>query len=253
MELAEKQLQEFSDQGFVNVGRIFDERQLATISAEYDRLVTQEAQVLGNEKDGFFPYRAMLNFRSQELAKFILHPPLVAMARQILGDEIRFWWDQGINKRPGSRSPIRWHQDNGYQRGRTQEFLTCWLALDASDLRNGGLEVIPGSHKGGQRLHGWEGVHAVIPGEGLDASPSVGLDAGRGEMLIFSSLLVHQTPGNHTLDRERRAWVIQYCRGDQYNEVTGEVYDDRPWVMSGGKIVDALRSERPFNLGRERA
>ena len=169
MELAEKQLQEFSDQGFVNVGRIFDERQLATISAEYDRLVTQEAQVLGNEKDGFFPYRAMLNFRSQELAKFILHPPLVAMARQILGDEIRFWWDQGINKRPGSRSPIRWHQDNGYQRGRTQEFLTCWLALDASDLRNGGLEVIPGSHKGGQRLHGWEGVHAVIPGEGLDA------------------------------------------------------------------------------------
>ena len=47
MELAEKQLQEFSDQGFVNVGRIFDERQLATISAEYDRLVTQAAQVLG--------------------------------------------------------------------------------------------------------------------------------------------------------------------------------------------------------------
>ena len=55
MELAEKQLQEFSEQGFVNVGRIFDERQLATISAEYDRLVTQEAQVLATKRTDSSP------------------------------------------------------------------------------------------------------------------------------------------------------------------------------------------------------
>ena len=253
MELSEEQLREFSRRGFLNLGPIFDAEQLATIGSEYDRLVVPEAQVLGNEDDGFFPYRAMLNFRSRKLAEFVLHPRLVAIARQILGDEIRFWWDQGINKSPGAGSPIRWHQDNGYQDGRTQEFLTCWLALDSSDRDNGGLEGIPGSHAQGHREYAWEGAHAVIPEPDIDSRGSVPLDAGAGELLIFSSLLVHQTLGNRTRDRHRRSWVIQYCRGDQHNEVTGEIYDNRPWVMKAGRIADELRSERPFDLVRERA
>jgi len=253
MALSEAQLESFSHQGFINLGRIFDDAQLRTISTEYDLLVTDEAQVLGNDEEGFFPYRAMLNFRSPALAAFILHPHLLAIAQQVLGDDIRFWWDQGINKKPGSGSPIAWHQDNGYQRGRTQEFLTCWLALDASDTENGGLNVIPGSHQAGHRPHTWEGVHAVIPGDQLDTADSVGLDARAGEVLIFSSLLVHQTLGNLTADRQRRAWVIQYCRGDQYNEVTGEVYDNRAWAVKGGVVADSLESERPFDLVRERA
>ena len=57
--LSDSQLQSFSRQGFVNLGQLFDDEELHTISTEYDRLVTDEAQVLGNEEDGFFPYRAM--------------------------------------------------------------------------------------------------------------------------------------------------------------------------------------------------
>jgi phytanoyl-CoA hydroxylase len=251
MALSDDQLRTFGQQGYVNVGRLFEPPLLETIAKEYDRLVTFDAQVLGNPEDGVFPYRAMLNFRSPDLKACILHPPLLEIAVQLLGEDVRFWWDQGINKAPGSGSEIAWHQDNGYQRGRTQEYLTCWLALDDSDLDNGGLMVIPGSAREGFREHEWQGVHAVIPDAGFDASAAVPLDASAGDLLLFSSLLVHQTVGNHTSDRHRRAWVIQYCRGDQYNEVTGEVYDDRAWAVRAGEIVDELRSERPFDLSRE--
>jgi phytanoyl-CoA hydroxylase len=251
MALGDDQLRSFHRDGYLNVGTLFDRGQLETISKEYDRLVTFDAQVLGNEADGVFPYRAMLNFRSPELKRCILHPPLLELAVQILGDDVRFWWDQGINKAPGSGSAIGWHQDNGYQKGRTQEYLTCWLALDDSDLENGGLMVIPGSPSGGLRRHEWQGVHAVIPDSELDAREAVALDANAGDMLLFSSLLVHQTVGNDTRDRNRRSWVIQYCRGDQHNEVTGEVYDDRAWAVRGGTIVDELTSERPFDLSRD--
>jgi ectoine hydroxylase-related dioxygenase (phytanoyl-CoA dioxygenase family) len=253
MKLLKQDIEAFRIQGYLNLGTVFDAKELATISREYDRLVRSEVQVLGNEEEGVFPYRAMLNFRSPELQKFILHPRLVAVAEQILGEEVRFWWDQGINKPPGAGSPIAWHQDNGYQRGRTQEFLTCWLALDHSEQANGGLEVIPGTHTAGQQEHRWEGVHAVIPAEELDTGAAVPLDVGEGELLIFSSLLVHQTLGNQTQDRQRRSWVIQYCRGDQHNEVTGEVYDNRPWVVRGGKTLAELHSERPFHLARDHA
>ncbi len=253
MELSEQELEIFHSQGYLNAGPIFDAEELATIAGEYDRLVRKEAQVLGNEEDGVFPYRAMLNFRSPELQSVILHPRLVGIARQILGDEVRFWWDQGINKSPGAGSPIAWHQDNGYQRGRTQEFLTCWLALDDSDQANGGLHAIPGSHRAGHRAHAWEGVHAVVPAESIDTGAAIPLDVAAGELLIFSSLLVHQTLGNGTSDRQRRSWVIQYCRGDQHNEVTGEIYDNRAWVVRGGEAATELISERPFALVRDHA
>ncbi len=253
MALTHEQREAFETQGYVNLGPVFDPKELDEIAREYDRLVNFEAQTLGNEQDGVFPYRAMLNFRSPRLAACILEPALLEIAAQLLGDDVRFWWDQGINKAPGSGSPIAWHQDNGYQKGRTAAFLTFWLALDDSDLANGGLQVLPHSSADGLLPHEWRGVHAVIPDDAIAVDRAIPLDARAGDVLLFSSLLVHQTAGNHTADRQRRAWVIQYCPGDMRNEDTGEVYDNRPWAIRGGKFASQLEAERPFDLQRDRA
>lgn len=250
MKLSPEQRTRFDEQGFLNVGRLFSGVELDEIRAEYDALVRPDAQVLGNADDGFFPYRAMLNFRSPALARYVLHAGMVELAADLLGPDVRFWWDQGINKSPGAGSPIPWHQDNGYEKGRMQAYLTCWLALDDSSLENGGLLVLPGSHREGQRDHVFEGAHAVIPE--VDDAGAIALDAAAGELLVFSSLLVHETVGNQTPDRDRRAWVVQYCRGDQRNDVTGEIYDNRPWVVRGGARQDALEAERPFDLRGDR-
>jgi phytanoyl-CoA hydroxylase len=248
MPLADATLDRFRNDGFVNLGPLFEPAELAEIGAEYERLVTLEAQVLGNPQDGVYPYRAMLTFRSATLKKLVSDPRLLDLAVAILGPDIRFYWDQGINKRPGAGSYIAWHQDNGYQGGITQEYLTCWLSLDDSSLSNGGLLVVPGSHRGGQLDHEWQGVHAVIPDVDLDTGAATPLDALAGDLLIFSSLLVHQTVGNETRDKNRRAWVIQYCRGDQRNETTGEVYDNRPWVVRDGAPVGEPWAERKLDL-----
>lgn len=253
MALSDAQLERFRADGYVNLGRVFDAAELEMIGAEYDRLVTPDAQVLGNAEDGVYPYRAMLNFRSPSLKLLLTDARLLDLAVALLGPDVRFYWDQGINKSPGAGSEIAWHQDNGYQGGRTQEYLTCWLSLDDSSLENGGLLVVPGSHHGGQREHERHGVHAVIPKEAFDAASAVPLDAKAGDLLIFSSLLIHQTVGNKTADKHRRAWVVQYCRGDQRNEDTGEVYDNRPWVVRGGEPVVEPWAERVFDLRADRS
>ncbi len=236
------------EQGFANAGRPFDDAELEEIRAEYDRLVDFDHQVLGNEADGVFPYRAMLHFRSDVLRRYVNHPELMELVVQLVGPDVRLWWDQGINKAPGSGSYIRWHQDNGYQTGRVPEYLTCWLALDDSDADNGGLFVVPGSHRRGPVEHVMEGPHAVIPEPLARAEGAIALDARAGDLLVFSSLLVHQTVGNRTPDRHRRSWVLQYAPGDMRNETTGEVYDDREWVVRGGEIVAEPWSERRLNL-----
>jgi len=252
--LTEAQRRELDSLGYTNAGCRFTPEELAEIASEYDRLVTPEAQTLGTPEQGLYPYRAMLNFRSDPLRRFVLHSALLSIAREVLGDDVRFWWDQGINKSPGARSLIAWHQDNGYTPGRIPEYLTCWLSLDASSQANGGLQVVPGSHRLGQREHQMDGAHAVIdPSDGeLDVTGAVPLDSAAGDLLVFSSLLVHQTVGNTTADQQRRAWVIQYCRGDQRNEVTGEYYDNRAWVVRGGVPVTELRAERRFDLRADR-
>lgn len=244
--------QRFDRDGFQNLGRVFDDTELDEIRAEYDRLVSLDGQTLGNDEEGHFPYRAMLNFRSPALKRFLTHPGLLEVAREVLGPDVRFWWDQGIDKSPGAGSYIKWHQDNGYAEGRIAPYLTCWLALDDSDESNGGLQVIKGSHLAGDHDHAWEGVHAVIPEAEIDVAHAEPLDARAGDLLVFSSHLVHQTVGNATADRHRRAWVLQYCRGDQRNSVTGEVYDNRPWVIEGGVLLDEPRVERPFDLRGDR-
>lgn len=248
MRLDDDPLDHLRRHGYVNAGQPFDSDELAEIGREYDRLVDLGQQVLGNEADGVFAYRAQLHFRSPALRRYVNHPALMELVIQLVGDDVRLWWDQGINKAPGAGSRIAWHQDNGYARGRVPEYLTAWLALDDSDRENGGLLVVPGSHAKGPVRHVMEGVHAVIPDEAVDAASAVALDARAGDLLLFSSFLIHQTVGNHTPDRNRRAWVLQYAPGDLRNEVTGEVYDDREWVVRGGEIVAEPWAERRMDL-----
>ena len=248
MSLSPEQNDSLDNLGYVNLGQVLSPEDLAMIRREYDLLVVAEKQTLGNDKDGKFPYRAMLNFRSDPLREIICRPNLVRLAIERLGPDIRFWWDQGINKSPGSGSHIDWHQDNGYQRGQVPEYLTFWLALDDSDRDNGGLLVIPGSHRMGQRKHELQDVHWVIPD--VDTSTAVALNAKAGDLLLFSSLLVHKTVGNHSTDRQRRAWVIQYAKADATNAEDGTSYEDRPWVAKDGVVLESLLVEKPFDLSQ---
>ena len=79
MRLTDEQLADFGRDGFLNAGRVFSEGELAEIAGEYDRLVTAEAQTLGNDRDGRYPYRAMMQFRSPALRSYINHPELIEL------------------------------------------------------------------------------------------------------------------------------------------------------------------------------
>jgi len=69
---------------------------------------------------------------------------------------VRLWHDQAIYK-PGvganSQTDIGnvgWHQDYGFwQASNTTNMVTAWIALQDTDLSNGGMRTIVGSHKWG--------------------------------------------------------------------------------------------------------
>ena len=87
--------------------------------------------------------------------------------------------------------------------------------------------------------------HAVIDDGARSIQPkavSAGR-AGRRCFALFRRILLIGRWENHTDPIASGApGFLQYCRADQRNEETGEIYDNRPWVMKGGENPEgALR------------
>jgi ectoine hydroxylase-related dioxygenase (phytanoyl-CoA dioxygenase family) len=93
---------------------------------------------------------------NDEVRSIVCDPLIGELAADLLEtDEIRLWHDQVIYK-PGTGDletnvgNIGWHQDYGYwQAASTSNMITAWIALQDTDLANGGMMTIVGSHRWG--------------------------------------------------------------------------------------------------------
>lgn len=93
---------------------------------------------------------------NDEVRSLVTDPVLGAIAADLLDtDEIRLWHDQVLYK-PGRAGPttvagnVGWHQDYGYwQCSSTTHMVTAWVALQDTDLTNGGMMTIVGSNRWG--------------------------------------------------------------------------------------------------------
>jgi hypothetical protein len=72
----------------------------------------------------------------------------LSIAKQILGDEARFFLDLSILKKPKIGAATPWHQDEAFRDPRFEyKELTIWLALQEVNSETGCMQFVPGSHK----------------------------------------------------------------------------------------------------------
>ena len=171
----------------------------------------------------------------------VTDPYLGQLTAQLLDTEgIRLWYDQIIFK-PGSAGSaptkagnVGWHQDYTYwQCTDSTELVTAWIALQDTDLTNGCMSVIPGSHK-------W-GLHEAADGffnQDLDSFKSALAKSGRewreeplilkaGQASFHHSLTFHGSGQNHSY--QPRLSVVSHLMPD------GMAYKNR------GHNVDNIR------------
>ena len=120
------------------------------------------------------------------------------LVHDLIGPDVRLYWDQAVYKKPGTRAPFPWHQDNGYTFVEPQAYLTCWVALTDATETNGCPRVVPGLHRGGTLAHRATDLGFVC----FDEPPSPPVDAPvrAGGIVVFSSLTPHATGPNLTAD-----------------------------------------------------
>ena len=84
---------------------------------------------------------------SEKWLEFATHPDLMAIAAQLIGEDIILWGTTIFGKPAGSGKETPWHQDGDYYPIRPLETLTLWIPLDDVTPENGPMRFIPGSHK----------------------------------------------------------------------------------------------------------
>jgi phytanoyl-CoA hydroxylase len=241
--VTQEQQAQFRQQGFFITEPLFDDATLDATIAEVDRIREEtEAAMAGSGTD-----RAGINLRGKRYFLGQLHeksavcrrvctdPTLVRLAVDLLGPDVRLYWNQAVIKPPHQGASFAWHQDTGYVPIEPQEYLTCWLALDDTTLENGCIRVIPGSHHWGLQPHRRDdSVGDMVGYDGPDAGIAVPIK--RGQIVAFSSLLLHSS-GPNVSTGPRRAYVIQYSPTHAVNPRSGEPWGDNFPVARHGEPI----------------
>ena len=213
--LSPEQIKSFDENGYAIVEDAFSSEEIEKVLEKIDPFEFNVTEALkGLDGGKFFISRAEeitftthLVTQSKELKEFSKHEVFTGICKDLVGDNVRLYWDQAVYKKPGTKDEFPWHQDNGYTFIEPQAYLTCWVALTDTDETNGCPCVMPGLHKKGTLHHETTDIGYEIP---LDSSDSVTLPLKAGSIAVFSSLTPHRTGPNLNEDI-RKAYILQYA------------------------------------------
>jgi phytanoyl-CoA hydroxylase len=135
-------------------------------------------------------------------------------------EQTKIFSDQAFCKGPkvGGAKPV--HQDNFYFGiDSSDDVITCWTALDDTDLGNGCMRLVTGAYKNGIVPHhktfkDSESTHFDWDADQdtFDASLEVPVVVPSGSTLCWHGAALHGSRAN-TSDRWRRAWAVHFVSG----------------------------------------
>jgi phytanoyl-CoA hydroxylase len=213
--LTTEHARQWNEDGFFVLDDALDAATVAALVAEIDPCEAQAEAILRARPDGrwFIARAGEITFS----VHLVTHSPVLRafcagalfrdLAHDLIGPDVRLYWDQAVYKKPETAADFPWHQDNGYTFVEPQQYLTCWIALTDATVANGCPWVVPGLHRGGTLRHwmtdlGWRCLD--------DAADAVSVPVRAGGMVVFSSLTPHRTGPNRT-EAVRKAYIVQFA------------------------------------------
>jgi ectoine hydroxylase-related dioxygenase (phytanoyl-CoA dioxygenase family) len=223
------EVRQFNERGFFVHRNAFTPEEIATVTAAIDPLEKATDDYVREKKGGrhFLSSTGAITFtahivsKSPVLTAFAAHPAIKDICHDLIGDDVRLYWDQSVYKKTQVPQEFPWHQDNGYTFIEPQQYLTLWIPLVDVDEENGCPWIAPGLHRLGTLDHWLTDIGYVCLKSVPDAVPA---PARAGDIVVFSSLAPHRTGPNLKTDSVRKAYILQYApEGAKTTLRTGEV------------------------------
>jgi non-heme Fe2+,alpha-ketoglutarate-dependent halogenase len=147
--------------------------------------------------------------------QLIRNPKILDTVEDLLGPNLLVWGTSFFIKEPNDPAYVSWHQDSTYWGLSHPDIVTAWVALTPSDIPNGAMRVVPGTHLKDQLPHRdtfaqnnllTRGQEVAVKVQGETA---VDLTLEPGEMSLHHVRIVHGSEPNRAHYR-RLGFAIRY-------------------------------------------
>ncbi|MBC7366109.1 MAG: phytanoyl-CoA dioxygenase family protein [Undibacterium sp.] len=162
---------------------------------------------------------------STYLFEIAMHPRILDLVEGILGPNYFMWASSFFIKEPHTASTVGWHQDAYYWPMAPHNSVTVWLAFDDVDEVNGGMKLLPGSHRGGVIKHKKSLSTASVltlelaDGSDFSADNAIQFRLKAGECSLHDDRAIHGSPANPS-DRRRAGLTIRYSGTNVKNDLS---------------------------------
>lgn len=256
--LTEQQWDDFERDGFLPLGQLLSEAEVADLSRRADdlasgRQLNTRIQLQGDTGGDYeaLPdvvtslegnttlFRKIQGLEHDELfSPLVRHPLFLEICARLYGPHapVSLFRAMIMNKPAGQGTVLPWHQDGGdvWKLDR-DPLVTVWVALDPATRTNGCVEIIPGSHRLG--LLTWQGSTLSAANAALHCpdEKAVPLELASGHAVLMHNWLIHRSGINPT-QQPRRAFTACYMDGRTRSVLTGNYFP----------LVFGERDETPY-------
>jgi phytanoyl-CoA hydroxylase len=212
---------DFARDGAVTVRAVFSSEELSAIRDTFMEEIAggvrmgwddgaPEGDILARYPRFVQPHRDMTTAVGRLARQYILDERLMGVVTTLLGPSLgaqsMFYF-----KPPTARGQAL-HQDNISLQAHPETCLAAWIAIDDANAENGGLIVVPGSHRLEIQCPGPADRDDSFSSTGLRPPPGLAqsqTELNAGDVLFFHGRLIHGSHRNQS-DRFRRALIFHY-------------------------------------------
>jgi non-haem Fe2+, alpha-ketoglutarate-dependent halogenase len=207
--LSREQVEQFWREGYVPKIRVMSRADAERVRAQLE----DYEQRTGGPLRGNLRHKAHLLFPF--LADVVRNNLILDAIEDLYGPDLLCWTSNFFIKEAKNPAFVSWHQDATYWGLSAPDVVTAWVALTPSNMANGAMGVIPGSHKKEQLPHRdtFDNNNLLTRGQEVavevDQSKAVYLELEPGEASLHHVLLVHGSWPNPSDDR-RIGFAVRY-------------------------------------------
>lgn len=153
--------------------------------------------------------------RDEAFQQWATYAPVLKRLRQLLGEDIvmpQAHHNCVMTKHPRYGSATLWHQDTRYWAYTRPELVNVWLALGAERRDNGGLRLLPGTHRmefSSDRLDDARFLREDAPANRALIASEVCVELRPGDVLFFHAHIFHAA-GQNLTDAIKYSLVYTY-------------------------------------------
>ena len=185
---------------------------------ELERQVQYPGSALDGDAPGSNTIRRLLQayHRDPLLAAWAKDPELVGRVQQLLDNDQLLLTQSHHNcvmtKQPAFSSSTGWRRDTRYWCFSDDLLVNTWLALGPETTKNGGLRLIPGSHRqqiDEDRLDAAQLLRTELPINRAEIDTAIEVELAAGDVLFFHADTLHAASQNQT-GQAKMAVVFSY-------------------------------------------